>query len=60
MGEAKWILVLFIILFAAWVATGGPSSMTRHDQFIEEPAPIQNGQTYNVNDLKEKQPSLFH
>ena len=59
MGELKWFLIAGIILYALWYLTGGPTAMDRDKPFLHQPAPIENGKPYGVNQLQKENPSLF-
>ena len=54
--ELKWFLLLFLGLWVAWFATGGPERVRddRTHPFLEQPSPIDNGQTYTLQQLKDR------
>ncbi len=56
MGELKWFILALVILWILWVLTGGPAhqeSKTR--PFIEQPAPIEGGNPYTLDELRDRQ-----
>ncbi len=54
--ELKWIFLLLLGLFVAWIVTGGPARVeeNKKNPFLEEPAPIQGGQIYGLDELKDR------
>jgi hypothetical protein len=42
------IIFVLIVLFSAWLATGGPERASSRDPFISSPAPLGSGQTYGA------------
>lgn len=54
--EIKWLLLLIIALFVGWVLTNGPARVAdnKDKPFIEEPAPLSNGQVYGLDELKDR------
>jgi hypothetical protein len=59
MGELKWFLLFFLLLYVVWLLTGGPAAQDKNDQFLHQPAPIENGQTYNIDEYKAENPEVF-
>lgn len=56
MGDLKWFLLLFLGLWVLWLITGGPTRYeNRYRPFLEQPAPIEGGQPYTVQELRQKQ-----
>lgn len=55
-NELKWFLLLFFGLWVAWLVTGGTEriSVNRTHPFLEEPAPIDQGRIYTLEELKER------
>lgn len=55
MDELKWFLLAFIILWVLWLLTGGPSrNENRYRPLLEQPAPLEGGRPYTIEDLKAK------
>lgn len=53
MGEFKWFIYAFIGLWILWLITGGPSRYeNRSRQLLEQPAPIEGGRPYSIDELK--------
>jgi hypothetical protein len=53
MGELKWFIYAFVGLWLLWLFTGGPSRYeNRTRPLLEQPAPIEGGRPYRVEDLK--------
>lgn len=54
--ELKWFFLLILILFVAWVATNGPARIPENQDrpFLEQPAPVESGQTYTLEQLKDR------
>jgi hypothetical protein len=59
MGELKWFLLFFIGLYIIWLLAGGPSAQDKDNQFLHQPAPVENGQTYNFEEYKAQNPGVF-
>lgn len=55
-SELKWFLLLFAGLWLAWFMTGGPNRITlnRSHPFLEQPAPIESGKIYTLEELKDQ------
>ncbi len=55
-SELKWFLILLAGLWLAWFATGGPdrNEINRTHPFIEQPAPIEGGNIYTLQELKDR------
>jgi hypothetical protein len=52
MGEFKWFLYAFVGLWILWLVTGGPSRYeNRSRQLLEQPAPIEGGRPYSIEEL---------
>lgn len=61
MKELWWFILALIILWVLWVLSGGPTheeSKTR--PFLEQPAPIEGGRPYTIEELREKQRTPFY
>jgi hypothetical protein len=53
MGELKWFIYAFVGLWVLWLITGGPTRYeNRTRPLLEEPAPLQGGRPYTIQDLK--------
>ncbi len=54
--ELKWFLLLIAGLWLAWLLTGGPDriSTNRTHPFLEQPAPIEDGNIYTLEELRER------
>lgn len=54
--EIKWFLILIALLWLAWFFTGGPTRIqtNRTHPFIEQPAPIEGGKIYTLDELKNR------
>ncbi len=52
-GELKWFLLLFLGLWIAWLATGGPSRIqeNRTHPFLEQPT--DGGRIYTLQELRD-------
>ena len=60
MSELKWFFLILIIMWLFWSLTGGPERTQNIDKpFLEQPAPIEGGDIYDANELREKNPGLF-
>ena len=53
-SELKWFLLLFLGLWVAWLVTGGPAHIqeNRARPFLEQPS--DGGQTYTLDELKDR------
>lgn len=55
MGELKWFLLAFFVLWVLWVITGGPARLDNKQRpFLKQPAPIESGETYTLKEFKTK------
>jgi len=55
MEELGWFLLLIVGLFFAWVLTGGPARVeNRNKPFLEQPAPVESGQPYTLEQLRDR------
>lgn len=55
MSELGWFILALIILWVLWVLSGGPTHQeSRTRQFIEQPAPIESGRIYSLDELKDR------
>jgi hypothetical protein len=55
MDELKWFLIGGLVLFVLWAMTGGPSRMENKEHpFLEQPAPIESGQPYTLEQLRDR------
>lgn len=55
MGELKWFLLLFFGLWLFWLITGGATRYeNRTRPFLEQPAPIEGGQPYTLEELRQR------
>ncbi len=53
--DLRWLFILLIALFALWVLTGGPERVeNRNAPFLEQPAPVEGGQVYTLEQLKDR------
>jgi len=54
MGELRWFLIGFVVLYIIWFVGGGPSrnDVNRTHPFIEEP--YSGGKIYTIEDLKNR------
>lgn len=53
MGELKWFIYAFIGLWILWLLTGGPTHYeSRTRQLLEQPAPIEGGRPYKIQELR--------
>lgn len=54
MNEFKWFLVALIALWVLWAAAGGYTNdaSSKDKPLLHQPSPIENGQPYTVQDLK--------
>ena len=50
MSHTAWFFGVFVILFLAWLFTGGPLDTTFEKPFLHPPAPIGSGGTYGFDD----------
>lgn len=56
MDDLKWFLLLFLGLWVLWLITGGATRYeNRTRPFLEQPAPIEGGRPYDVEELRTKQ-----
>jgi hypothetical protein len=54
MSDLKWFIVIMIVLWILWVATGGTTHLeNRNRPFLEEPNPINSGQAYTLEQLQD-------
>jgi hypothetical protein len=54
MGELKWFLIALVVMWLLWVVTGGYTHVQNINKpFLEQPAPIENGQPYTLQQLKD-------
>lgn len=52
MGDLKWFLYAFIGLWILWLVTGGPTRYeNRSRALLEQPAPIEGGRPYKLNEI---------
>lgn len=55
MDELKWFIVVLVVLWMLWVATGGYSRIENGDKpFLEQPSPIEGGKPYTLDELKRR------
>ncbi len=55
-GTLRWFILAIIGLWIVWVLTGGPERLENKDKpFLEQPAPIEGGHIYTIEELKVKQ-----
>ncbi len=55
MDELKWFIYAFIGLWILWLITGGPTRFeNRNRQLLEQPAPIEGGRPYKIDELKNR------
>ena len=55
MGELKWFIYAFVGLWILWLITGGPTRYeNRNRPFLEQPAPIEGGRPYTIEDLQRR------
>ena len=56
--EFFWFIIIMIGLFTLWVITGGPerSQTEQNNKFLEPPAPLGSGKTYDEPVFKENGP----
>ena len=56
MGELKWFFIFIALLFVAWLYTGGLDrvDVNRQNPFIEQPAPVESGKIYGIDELKDR------
>ena len=55
MGELKWFLLFLIALWVMWVVSGGAERLENKDKpFLEQPAPIESGRPYTLEELKQR------
>jgi hypothetical protein len=59
MSELKWFLVFFLVLYIVWLLAGGPSAPDKNNPFLHQPAPIENGSSYNFQEYKAENPGVF-
>jgi len=54
--ELTWFFILLGLLWLGWFVTGGPSRIqtNRTHPFLEQPAPIEGGQIYTLQELKDR------
>ena len=54
MGDLKWFIIGFIVLYFIWLGTGGPSrnKINRVNPFIEPT--YEGGDIYGIKDLKNR------
>lgn len=55
-SELKWFILLFLALWVAWFATGGPSRIpeNRTHPFLTQPAPNDDGKIYTLQEIKDR------
>ncbi|HVY36070.1 MAG TPA: hypothetical protein VG982_02225 [Candidatus Paceibacterota bacterium] len=54
MGELKWFLIALVVMWLLWVVTGGYTHVQNINKpFLEQPTPIENGQPYTLQQLKD-------
>ncbi len=55
MEDLKWFLLLCIGLWVLWLLTGGPArNENRYRPLLEQPAPIEGGKPYTIEELKNR------
>lgn len=55
MDDFKWFILAFIGLWILWYITGGPArNENRYRPLLEQPAPIEGGRPYTIEELKAK------
>lgn len=54
--EFTWFFILLVLLWVGWYVTGGPTRIetNRKNPFLEAPAPINSGNIYSIDDLKNR------
>jgi hypothetical protein len=55
MSELKWFLIAMIALWILWVISGGPQATENKTRpFLEQPAPVEGGRPYTLEELKDR------
>ena len=55
MGELKWFILAFGGLWILWLVTGGATRYeNRTRPLLEQPAPLEGGRPYKVEELKNR------
>lgn len=50
-GIIKFILGFGILVYVVWLISGGYQRAQTEDPFLREPAPLDSGETYGLDDL---------